>query len=51
MGVVLQSFATLVGNAAAGVQGAAAALLDITVGSVLRALLESAWRPDSTPVR
>ena len=41
MGVVLQSFATLVGNAAAGVQGAAAALLDITVGSVLRALLEA----------
>ncbi len=37
----LQNFATLVQNAAAAVQGAATALLDLSVGSVLRAVLEA----------
>jgi uncharacterized phage protein gp47/JayE len=37
----LQNFTTLVQNMAAGVQGSAAALIDLSVGSVLRALLES----------
>jgi uncharacterized phage protein gp47/JayE len=37
----LQTFATLVQNMAAGVQGSAAQLIDLTVGSVLRALLEA----------
>jgi uncharacterized phage protein gp47/JayE len=37
----LQTFTTLVQNMAAGVQGSAAQLIDLTVGSVLRALLEA----------
>jgi len=37
----LQNFTTLVQNMAATVQGGAAQLIDLTVGSVLRALLES----------
>ncbi len=37
----LQNFATLVQNAAAAVQGASTALLDLSVGSVLRAILEA----------
>jgi uncharacterized phage protein gp47/JayE len=37
----LQNFATLVQNAAAAVQGASSALLDLSVGSVLRAILEA----------
>ena len=41
MQLQLQNFATLVGNAAAAVQGGARALLDLTVGSTLRALLEA----------
>lgn len=41
MQLKLQSFQTLVSNAAASVQGAANQLLDLTVGSTLRAILES----------
>ncbi len=41
MQLSLQNFSSLVGNMAASVQGACASLLDVTVGSVLRALLES----------
>jgi uncharacterized phage protein gp47/JayE len=37
----LQNFTTLVQNMAAAVQGSAAQLVDLSVGSVLRALLES----------
>ncbi len=41
MKLPLQNFATLVGNAAAVVQGAAGQLLDLSTGSVLRAVLEA----------
>lgn len=41
MQLQLQNFTTLVSNAAAAVQGAARALVDLTVGSTLRALLEA----------
>lgn len=41
MQLSLQNFTTLVQNMAAAVQGAAASLLDLTVGSVLRAILEA----------
>jgi uncharacterized phage protein gp47/JayE len=41
MQLSLQNFATLVENMAASVQGAASSLLDLTVGSVLRAILEA----------
>lgn len=41
MKLPLQNFATLIGNAAAAVQGAAGQLLDLSVGSVLRAVLEA----------
>jgi uncharacterized phage protein gp47/JayE len=41
MQLSLQNFNTLVANAAAAVQGAASALLDLTAGSVLRAILEA----------
>ena len=41
MNLSLQTFATLVQNMAAAVQGAASQLLDLSVGSVLRALLEA----------
>lgn len=41
MNLPLQDFPTLVRNMAAGVQGAASALVDLTVGSVLRAMLEA----------
>jgi uncharacterized phage protein gp47/JayE len=41
MQLQLQSFQTLVSNAAAAVQGAASQLLDLTVGSTLRAILEA----------
>ncbi len=41
MKLPLQDFATLIGNAAAAVQGAAGQLLDLSVGSVLRAVLEA----------
>ena len=37
----LQNFTTLVQNMAAGVQGSAAQLIDLSIGSVLRALLEA----------
>ena len=37
----LQNFATLVQNMAAGVQGTSKTLVDLTVGSVLRAVLEA----------
>jgi len=37
----LQNFTTLVQNMAAGVQGQAAQLIDLSVGSVLRAILEA----------
>ena len=37
----LQNFATLVQNMAAGVQGTSQTLVDLTVGSVLRAVLEA----------
>ncbi len=41
MQLQLQNFSTLVSNAAAAVQGAANQLLDLTVGSTLRAILEA----------
>ncbi len=41
MQLSLQNFSTLVEGMAASVQGAAAALLDLTVGSVIRAILEA----------
>jgi uncharacterized phage protein gp47/JayE len=41
MKLPLQDFPTLVSNMAAGVQGASRALIDLTVGSVLRAVLEA----------
>jgi uncharacterized phage protein gp47/JayE len=41
MQISLQNFSTLVENMAAAVQGAASGLLDLTVGSVLRAILEA----------
>lgn len=41
MNLNLQNFAALVQNMAAGVQGAANALIDLSVGSVLRAILEA----------
>ena len=41
MQLSLQNFSTLVANMAASAQGACATLLDVTVGSVLRALIES----------
>jgi uncharacterized phage protein gp47/JayE len=41
MRLQLQNFSSLVGTAAAAVQGAASALLDLTVGSTLRAVLEA----------
>jgi uncharacterized phage protein gp47/JayE len=41
MQLTLQNFSTLVQNMAAAVQGAAAQLLDLTVGSALRAILEA----------
>ena len=41
MQLQLQTFSTLVNNAAAAVQGAAAQLIDLTVGSTLRAVLEA----------
>ena len=41
MQLPLQSFTTLMQNMAASVQGTATALIDLTVGSVLRAILEA----------
>lgn len=41
MNLPFQTFQTTVGNAAAAVQGAASQLLDLTVGSTLRAMLEA----------
>ena len=41
MQLSLQNFSSLIANMAASAQGACASLLDVTVGSVLRALLES----------
>lgn len=41
MQLQLQTFMTLVANAAASVQGSARQLLDLTVGSTLRAILEA----------
>ena len=41
MQLPLQTFSTLVTNAAAAVQGATSQLLDLTVGSTLRAILEA----------
>ncbi len=41
MQLPLQNFTTLVGNAAAAVQGAARQLLDLSAGSALRAVLEA----------
>ena len=41
MQLQLQSFASLVGSASAAVQGSARQLVDLTVGSTLRALLEA----------
>ena len=41
MQLQLQTFSNLVSNAAAAVQGAASQLLDLTVGSTLRAVLEA----------
>ena len=41
MKLPLQDFPTIVGNAAAAVQGAARQLLDLSVGSTLRAVLEA----------
>ena len=41
MQLPLQNFTTLMQNMAASVQGSASALIDLTVGSVLRAILEA----------
>jgi uncharacterized phage protein gp47/JayE len=41
MQLQLQNFQTLVANAAAAVQGAATQLIDLTIGSTLRAILEA----------
>src|SRR5580698_8165980 len=41
MQLQLRTFDTIVSSAAAAVQGAAQTLLDLTVGSVLRAVLEA----------
>ena len=41
MQLQLQTFTSLVSSAAAAVQGAASQLVDLTVGSVLRAVLEA----------
>ena len=41
MQLQLQNFSTMVSNAAAAVQGAASQLIDLTVGSTLRAILEA----------
>jgi len=41
MQVSLQNFSTMVENMAAAVQGACSSLIDLTVGSVLRAVLEA----------
>jgi len=41
MQLQLQNFSTMVANAAAAVQAAASALIDLTVGSTLRAILEA----------
>lgn len=41
MQLQLQNFSTMVQNAAAAVQGAASQLIDLTVGSTLRAILEA----------
>nr|WP_321985319.1 baseplate J/gp47 family protein [uncultured Lichenicoccus sp.] len=41
MALSLQSFTTLVTNSAAAVQGACSTLIDLTVGSVVRAILEA----------
>jgi phage-related baseplate assembly protein len=41
MNLQLQNFTALVGSAAAAVQGAASQLVDLTVGSTLRAVLEA----------
>lgn len=41
MTLPFKNFATIVGNAAAAVQGSAEQLLDLTVGSTLRAMLEA----------
>jgi len=41
MQLQLQNFSTMVSNAAAAVQGAALQLIDLTVGSTLRAILEA----------
>ncbi len=41
MQLQLQNFSTMVSNAAAAVQAAASALIDLTVGSTLRAILEA----------
>ncbi len=41
MQLQLQNFSTMVSNAAAAVQGAAAQLIDLTVGSTMRAILEA----------
>ncbi len=41
MQLPLQNFTTLIQNMAAGVQGSATALIDLTTGSVLRAILEA----------
>ncbi len=41
MQISLQNFSALVANMAASAQGACSTLLDVTVGSVLRALIES----------
>jgi uncharacterized phage protein gp47/JayE len=41
MAITLRSFSTVVANSAAAAQGACATLLDLSVGSVLRAILEA----------
>jgi uncharacterized phage protein gp47/JayE len=41
MALSLQNFATMVQNMAAAVQGAASQLIDLTIGSTLRAILEA----------
>jgi hypothetical protein len=41
MQLALQNFSTLVQNMAAAVQSSAAQLIDLTIGSTLRAVLEA----------
>lgn len=41
MAIQTQNFATIVGNAVTAIQGASKQLVDMTIGSVLRAFVEA----------